>query len=277
MALSDILTVPFLISLGITLSLIGIVGFLFAQRLQQQNHKITSMFGLVTSVAEEMNFIRGRLQMMSYQGSIPVNETNHQTGGTEYVEKFGDLEEENLIPVSDGETQDNDSESNNDLDSDDDQDDDEDDDQDDESECDDPEVIELTDNSSGGIKIINFAEMLKLGEEQKEINDDSEDLGELDELDELDEIEELDDDSVDSQENNLENLEIKTFNKSELEFTKTIDISISNLEKSEDKSTFDYKKMSLNKLKEIAVAKGLINENSKATKNVILKLLDSEQ
>jgi len=34
--------------------------------------------------------------------------------------------------------------------------------------------------------------------------------------------------------------------------------------------------MSLNRLKEIALAKGLIGENSKATKNAILKLLGYE-
>jgi len=123
MALSDILTVPFLISLGITLLLVGIVGFFFAQRLQEQNHKITSMFGLVTTMAEEMNFIRGRMQMMSYQGPLTQ-------GGEKPTQNFGNLEEENLIPVSDGESEEDDDE---DLD-DDDEDDDAEEDEEDEDE-----------------------------------------------------------------------------------------------------------------------------------------------
>ena len=55
--------------------------------------------------------------------------------------------------------------------------------------------------------------------------------------------------------------------------TKTIDLS-DNLEDSNN--VIDYKKMSLNKLKEIAISKGLIAESSKATKNAILKLLNNE-
>lgn len=253
MALSDILTVPFLISLGITLLLVGIVGFFFAQRLQEQNHKITSMFGLVTTMAEEMNFIRGRIQMMSYQGPLPQ-------GGQQPTQNFGDLEEENLIPVSDGESEDDVDDSDEDLDDDDEADDDE------ESECEEePEVIELSHDPSGGVKVINFAEMLKSTEEPEENDNNSEELGELDELDD---IEDLDDESEGSG-GSPENI-----NSSNLEFIKSIDIS--NLEESGEKNTVDYKKMSLNKLKEIAVSKGLINENSKATKNAILKLLGSE-
>ena len=54
---------------------------------------IASMFGLVTTMAEEMNFIRGRLQMMSYQGSFPQ--------GVQPQVNLADPS--GLIPVSDGE------------------------------------------------------------------------------------------------------------------------------------------------------------------------------
>jgi len=257
MALSDILTVPFLISLGITLLLVGIVGFFFAQRLQEQNHKITSMFGLVTTMAEEMNFIRGRMQMMSYQGPLTQ-------GGEKPTQNFGNLEEENLIPVSDGESEEDDDE---DLD-DDDEDDDAEEDEEDEDEDEEHEVIELSHDPSGGVKVINFAEMLQSTEEPEENDNNSEELGDLDE------IEDLDDESVDTEENNSDNSDSKKMKSSDLEFIKSIDIS--NLEESGEKNTVDYKKMSLNKLKEIAVSKGLLNDNSKATKNAILKLLGSE-
>ena len=260
MALSDILTVPFLISLGITLLLVGIVGFFFAQRLQEQNHKITSMFGLVTTMAEEMNFIRGRMQMMSYQG--PLTEQKPR-------QNFGDLEEENLIPVSDGENEDDEDEDDDEDLDDDDEDDAEEDDEDEDAE--EPEVIELSHDPSGRVKVINFAEMLQSTEEPEENDNNTEELGDLDELDE---IEDLDDESDDTEQNNSDNSEVKKMNNSDLEFIKSIDIS--NLEESGEKNTVDYKKMSLNKLKEIAVSKGLVNDNSKATKNAILKLLGCE-
>jgi hypothetical protein len=265
MALSDILTVPFLISLGITLLLVGVVGFFFAQRLQEQNHKITSMFGLVTTMAEEMNFMRGRLQMMSYQGPLSSNPMAQQQ------QSFGDLEEENLIPVSDDDS-DDDSDDELEEEEDEDEEDEEDDDEEDEDNHNalESEIIELSHDPSGGVKVINFAEMLQSTNDLEDNN--SEDL------DELDEIEELDDDSVSSEQNGSgeseDNQEENKNNNSELEFIKTIDIS--NLEESGEKKTIDYKKMSLNRLKEIALAKGLIGENSKATKNAILKLLGYE-
>jgi hypothetical protein len=263
MALSDILTAPFLISLGITLLLIGVVGFFFVQRLQEQNHKITSMFGLVTTMAEEMNFMRGRLQMMSYQGPVSSNTVSQQ-------EPFGDLAEENLIPVSDDDSDDEEDES-------DDEDDDSDDEEDDEEDDNflEPEIIELSHDPSGAVKVINFAEMLQSTDEPEDNDNNSE------ELCELDEIEDLDDDSVTSEENDIPTSELNfelepesKINTSDLDFIKSIDIS--NLEESGDKTTIDYKKMSLNRLKEIAVAKGLIAENSKPTKNAILKLLGCE-
>ena len=260
MALSDILTVPFLLSLGITLLLIGIVGFFFAQRLQEQNHKITSMFGLVTTMAEEMNFIRGRLQIMSYQGPISQEGATFVSSTAPDRQNFGNLEEENLIPVSDGE-------SDEDLEDDEEEEDDDEEEEDDEDN-EEPEIIELSHDPNGEIKVINFAEMLQSNEESEENDNNSE---ELEDLDELDEIEDLDDENDGD---NSDNSDVNQIKSSDLEFIKSIDIS--NLEESGEKNFVDYKKMSVNKLKEIAVSKGLLNDNSKATKNAILKLLGSE-
>ena len=50
--------------------------------------------------------------------------------------------------------------------------------------------------------------------------------------------------------------------------TKQIHIS------AEDFGNIDYKKMSLNKLREIVVEKGLVQESSKLKKNELLKLLE---
>ena len=55
-------------------------------------------------------------------------------------------------------------------------------------------------------------------------------------------------------------------------------VSINDLGEVEDSHTSktDYKKMSLNKLRETAVSKGLISDASKLKKNEILKLLGDE-
>ena len=55
-------------------------------------------------------------------------------------------------------------------------------------------------------------------------------------------------------------------------------MSINDLGEVEDSHTSktDYKKMSLNKLRETAVSKGLISDASKLKKNEILKLLGDE-
>jgi len=216
-------------------------------------------------MAEEMNFIRGQLQMMSYQGPIP----QHFAQNSQEQE----LVEEKLIDVSDGE---NDDDSDDEL-EDDEDDDDEEEDEDEgegegEGEGEETTVIELSHDPNGGIKVINFVELLNSTEKPEENDNNSEELGDLDELDEIEDN--LDDDNDESEQNGSDNSQVKQLNTSDLEFIKSIDLS--NLEESGEKSNVDYKKMSLNKLKEIAVAKGLIGENSKATKNAILKLLGSE-
>jgi len=288
MALTDILTAPLLISLGITLLLVGLIGMFFMQRLQEQNHKISSMFGLVTTMAEEMNYIRSRLQATPQQQN--VQRVSVSGGGLDRQPIF----ENNLIPVSDGENEDDsDDDSEPDLDESED-DEDEEDEEDDEDEDDEDEedternVIELL-SESGTIKVINFGDLLNNVEEDansvEELNDQYEgeisennNLNELDELHEMDDLDELDEfDETASETNSLpknNSTPLSGSIKSDLDFIKTIDIS--NLEETSSSNNIDYKKFSLNKLKEVAVSKGLIGENSKATKNAILKMLGSE-
>ena len=276
MALSDIFTVPFLVSLGITLLLVGLLGMFFVQRLQEQNHKMASMLGLVSTMAEELNFIRSRLQMMSY---VP------QTGGAPLSQQqptfLPTTESDNLIPVSDGEDN-----------SDAEEDSDEEDDSDDESEEEGSEessvlefnasienIIELNPNNiAQTVKIINFGELVNSQSENT-----TEDLEDLDEIEELDDMDNLDDESSgeSDDEENVINLEAEkeeelaeNITQDNLSFIKSIDIS--NLEEQSESGSVDYRKMSMAKLKSIAVAKGLIQENSKATKNAILKMLSSE-
>lgn len=281
MALSDIFTVPFLVSLGITLLLVGLLGMFFVQRLQEQNHKMASMLGLVSTMAEELNFIRGRLQMMSYAP---------QTGGVPLSQQQQTPDVDNLIPVSDGdEESDSDDESESDED-------DEDEDEDENSEessvlefnASINNVIELnpTDNAQT-VKIINFGDLVAASNTEI-ANEDLEDLDEVQELDDMDDLdgegESESDSEIDAENNEEEDNVINLVAVQEelaekvthenLSFIKSIDIS--NLEEQSESGSVDYKKMSMTKLKSIAVAKGLIQENSKATKNAILKMLSSE-
>jgi len=269
MALSDIFTVPFLVSLGITLLLAGLLGMFFVQRLQEQNHKMASMLGLVSTMAEELNYIRGRLQMVSYSAPHAQMQT---------PEPNMDLK---LIPVSDGEDDDESDDDESDSDDEDDSDSDSDDSAEELN-----NIIELNPNPQT-VKIINFGELVSSTK-----NQNVEELDALEESDNLDDDESSDNESndlndindIDYTDNNVEELEeleelkeledLEESKKLNMSFMKSIDIS--NLEESKEGGHIDYKKMSLNKLKDIAINKGLISEpSSKITKNAILKMLEA--
>ena len=261
MALTDILTVPFLISLGVTLLLVGLVGYFFMQRLQEQNHKMASMLGLVTTMAEEMNFIRGRLQMISYQGGAAQQNLEPES----VLEKQFNYEQ-NLIPVSDGEDDDDATSS----DSDDEESEEESDSEEEEESDSEQQQIEFEELEPAAVKVINFGELLSAKDEPEEMDNNSEELSEVDDIDDIG-SESGSESSADK------NSAASQSYKPDFEFIKSIDISnLEESESSEKNANIDYKKMSLNKLKDIAIAKGLIQENSKATKNAILKLLGSE-
>jgi hypothetical protein len=113
MALSDLFNTPFLISLGITLLLVGFLGMFLTQKMLEQNHKISSMLGLVSTMADEMNYMRARMQAIMNQNSDVIRKP------LEPVQISGTIQlADPLIPVSDGED-DDDSDSDGDSDSDD--------------------------------------------------------------------------------------------------------------------------------------------------------------
>ena len=104
MPLSDIFTTPFLICLGISILLIGLLGMYFTQKTAEQNHKISSMFELVSTMAQELNFIRSNL-LVSPQFRQQVSSVVQPSIVNQNVTK------ENLIPVSDNDEDDSDSDS----------------------------------------------------------------------------------------------------------------------------------------------------------------------
>uniref|UniRef100_A0A6C0F440 Rho termination factor N-terminal domain-containing protein n=1 Tax=viral metagenome TaxID=1070528 RepID=A0A6C0F440_9ZZZZ len=288
MALTDIFSTSFLITFSVSLLLVGFLFIYINQKMADQNHKISSMLGLISTMAEELNVCRSRVNMLTNvigKGSL-VNSNGSATLGNS---------SENLIDVSDGENEkedeDDDDEEDDDEEDDEEDDDEEDDDDDDEDDDedyedsneddddDDEDIVPDEELASGDIEILGDIKSIKFnnnlnmeGQEDEsseeesggdDEEDNSEDLQELT-LEDLDNSEE-DDNDVDIS-NNVQDTNKSPFNLSEL---KTI--SINDLA-----SPTDYKKLSLNKLRSIVVEKGITTDASKLNKQKLLKMLEAE-
>jgi len=72
MAITDIFSTSLLISLAICLLLVGSVFMYFNQKIAEQNHKIASMFDLVSTMAEETNSVKYHIQMVANRVGIPI-------------------------------------------------------------------------------------------------------------------------------------------------------------------------------------------------------------
>jgi hypothetical protein len=293
MAITDIFSTSLLISLAICLLLVGSVFMYFNQKISEQNHKITSMFDLVSTMAEEVNSVKYHVQVVAGRVGIPMGmqppqnpqnpqslQQSHQPVMNGGINQFNP--NSNLITISEDEEDDSDDDSDDDEsddeDSSDDSDDDDDNDSDDENDSDD-------DNDS----------------DDEEENENSEDNNKQDIT-----INEEDDEDLDIE--NLENLnfesvadlphlpsnEASTLNDSDIKNLKKININISSNDnehdeeeiefESEDVSdiniknveVLDYKKLSLNKLRSIVTEKGVVTDASKLKKHELLKLLEVE-
>ena len=285
MPISDIFTTPFLICLGICLLLLGLLGMYFTQKIMEQNHKITSMFELVSTMAEEMNSIRSNIMMpQQFQPQFNMMQTQTQPQ-TQMQMQMGGLTE-SLIPVSDDEEDD----------------DDEDDDDDDDDEDDDEDDDDDEDEDEGTMKI----KSIKFNNLETPIFNEIENLEELqilDEDDDDDDDDNDDDDDDDDDDTNINITEEITLVESELEemseftnldFEKVANginepdahltedlgflksINLENLEENKSFQVVDYKKLSLEKLKSLVVEKGLVTDSTKMKKNELLSLLGSD-
>ena len=260
LSLSELLNPSFLLFLGISMLAIALLVLYFESKFRDQNHKIASMLSLVSSLAEELNGVKMRVNVLSMHGgniSIPqqpVHLMNHP------VELKSDL-----ITVSDDDSDsDDDSEEYDELEADE---------SDSESEDLEDNIIEIGETVNPKI-----FKLLKLNNDNDNDNDN--------ELDELDDIQSSNSDVslknnqliIDQlEDNDLQELQVVEPLSSTLDL-KTIDIS--NLEKdNEDISTsdkVDYKKLPIGKLKSIVSEKGLASDPSKLKKPDLLKLLGVE-
>ena len=268
-SLTPILSIPFLLSLGISLILIGFVGVFFYQKITEQNHKISSMVDLISTMAEELNYIRSRVQSSGAVNTLSSN------SATQQIPLFNSPPvKTDLINVSDDEDDASDSE--------DEESDEESGDDDEESDDDSESDAEEEEN----VRVINISESLlhsveesgEVEEIPSENNDDMNDSSEDDE-----DLDEDDKSSVTSEEETK--VEVVKLNEvmeepQEFEPESLLDIDATLLKSIHmtfpTSENIDYKKLSLNKLRQIVSDKNLSSDSSKLKKPELLKLLGVE-
>jgi len=286
----------FFMFLAFVVIIVALLIFYYENKMREQNHKISSMLSLVSSLAEEINIVKIHLNhinvingggfngpqinedpifMRDNQNNIPFSENN--------------ILGENLIEVSDDDEDDVDDDNVEDDDDDSGHDDDDDD------TGDDHDNEDIFDNDIKILKLnnINFEDMTNLNDNEMEDfyddndNDDDNDDNDDDDDDD-DEIIEIDDNAYDNDDeyidkhldvdidNNEVNNELYSTSQDEnIDVTKNINLS-HNLEGTKSVEVIDYKKLSMNQLRSIVLDKGLVSDSSKMKKNELLKLLQVE-
>lgn len=250
MSLSDIFTPSVVISLAISLLLIGLFGLYVSNKMNEQNHKLNSMFDLVSTLANELQMVRSQQ---------PVGMASASTGGGRVYEKPEVANTNHLVNMidvsddsesssdeSDGET-DEDAESGDDSDN-------------DGSKSDGEDNAEEESGSDG---------------DEETDNDSDGDDGEHDaRSDKAIVVSESLDDTLFEELANLDDIILEVSND---ERVKTPEATQGQTNTNNVKNlnvVFDYKKASLGKLREIVEQKGLSSDTSKLKKQELLKMLE---
>lgn len=235
-----------LLFLGVLVLVCALLFVYFENKAREQNHKISSMLSLVSSLTEEIHSIRRQMNPIGGGCVIKQNAVHYE------VEEEDEIDDD-LVSVSDDDEDELDEEE---LDEDEDDDDDElDDDDDEDDDIMDTNVIEIGDN----VKILTLLQPIEL------VSDEEDDTDALDDED-VSDNEEFDDEELDSSDDGEEQ-------KLKIEDVKVFDLKSIHLEES---AVVDYKKLSVGKLKTIVAEKGLASDTSKLKKQELLKLLNAE-
>ena len=260
-----------LIFLGILLLVSSLFYFYIEYKVREQNHTIQSMLSLVSSMAEEINMVKSKLQPSG--GGAPASRylpNNNKEYTNQLITVSDDEDEENGNVDSDEEIEDSDDEES-DTDS-----------EDDSHNSDGDkleefvEVDEMT-NVVDDVKVLNISnDFFKQNSEPLSIIDESEDeASNIEDLDdeeesvdsfdklETTELEQLNDDTINEVDKTNDNLEI--VNNFEDITASLKAININNLEQTDNEDN-DFKKMPLNKLRSIVVEKGIVADSSKMKK-----------
>jgi hypothetical protein len=231
--------------------------------MSEQDHKLTSMVNLVSILAQDLQFVKRKLASHPSQNSTNINNLQYST------DMMGGQPSSDLISVSDG------------GDDDDDDDDDDDNTSVDDSSCASYEDDDEIDDPHKQIKLLN----LTLANE--DIDNDSHIEVLVGDFEELDTHHKEDIKTIHLETPiNFEETEIQMPLESEQtdlqisgdDLLHLKNVTITDLGEAEDvhASKSEYKKMSLNKLREVVVSKGVVADASKLKKNDILKLLGDE-
>ena len=260
-SLTDLFNPTFLMFLGILVLVVALLVVYFETKFREQNHKISSMLSLVSSLAEEVNGSKMFIHQLTMNRNQPSNTQFFQQQQQPNLETRI-VQNDNLILVSDDE-EDSDSEEDDASES-------------DASEADDSdaasevsidEIDDDSDNSVIELSNNNDVKVLKLNISD-DISEASLDEASLEDLDEMDNLEDLDDSSTSSvsikeeKPDNIKSMDLKSINIT--------------LEETKPEQPLDYKKMAIPKLRSIVAEKGLSSDSSKLKKNELLKLLGAE-
>ena len=289
MALSEIFSVPFLLSIVITCILVAAVSFLFYNKLQQQSAKINAIMDLTTTLVSEVNTIKSV--------SPPTNITHNNEGGETNLDKtvvpdedihkikvnvpYMPLGVDSLDPLID--VSDDDGESSDGLDSSDNDSDEEEDDSEEDDDSvengdsdDDGDSEDDDDNEESKVKIIQSLNSDMLA--SIDISDNISDINDIDE--DTPRVEELSEEDIGIDTTNLDFEKVALEQDiEELESVSDEDIGIkseSKLIEIGEQDLTDYSKYTVTELRKIAFSRGLIGDNEKPTKNKLIKLLSPQ-
>jgi len=255
MSLSDIFTPSVVISLAISVLLIGLFGLYVNNKLNEQNHKLNTMFDLVSTLANELQMVRSQQPLgmgsvsMGGGGGVRVYE-KPEVANTNHLVNMIDVSDDSDSGDDDSDDTDEGAESGSDDDGDEDG-------EGEESDGDngDDEVSDGDSDSDSDDDIEH-----DMRSDKAIVVSESLDDALFEELANLDEIvleEETKDDNVNAS---------STTTPSSAQ-TNTSGVKNLNV-------VFDYKKASLGKLREIVEQKGLSSDTSKLKKQELLKLLE---
>jgi len=238
-----------LLFLGVLVLCCALLFAYFENKAREQNHKISSMLSLVSSLTEEVQSIKRHIQSGggSHNGGM-VKQMYQNNMYEEEVQQGDEDEDEDLVSVSDDDGDD-------DLDEDDDDDEEEDEDEDEDDEDDDNQVIEIGDN----VKILTLLQPIELVSDGEDDNTEY-DADDVLEDDDLKSVSSKDDKETKEEANEPE--EVKMFD------LKSIHL--------EEPIVVDYKKLSIGKLRSLVAEKGIVEDTSRMKKPDLLKLLGVE-
>jgi len=257
MSLSDIFTPSVVISLAISLLLIGLLGLYVNNKMNEQNHKLNTMFDLVSTLANELQMVRSQVPLGMGSASIGGGGGGGSGRVYEKPEVANTNHLVNMIDVSD------DSESSG-----------------DESDGETDEGAESGDESGSDDDGEGQEESGSDGDDEESVGDsDSESDGEHDaRSDKAIVVSESLDDALFEE---LANLDDIVLGETNVERVKTPETTTTTTPTSANTSSvknlnvvFDYKKASLGKLREIVEQKGLSSDTSKLKKQELLKMLE---